>query len=784
MAITGSYSTATGVDFNLVAYYSYTQDVSANTSNVTVTLKLKHRSLGATALSDSYLSVAGNKVSYSGKYISQSSNTLTETTLASKTVTVKHASDGKGSCAIKATFVLNGSYSGKSIGTLTLNNTLTLKTIPRASGLSVPSSVNTGSTLKVSITPSSSSFGHKVRFIVDGVEKYTSDFIAQGTTSYSYKIPHSWSPDKSSKTMTVRLYTYNGNTLIANADKTTTINVPSTIVPKVNSVSASLVTGLDGQYVQGKSKVKLTVKAESGEGSELAYYYYKGANITSNASSYTSTASTQTSVVIQTSGKLTYQVRVKDKRGRYSEWVSTSINVQSYANPKITSIKAQRCLSDGTLDNNGEYAKVTVKTSHASVNGVNAATVKLTNSKDDYATATQIISSVNTSNTYSGIYGGGFNIDNSYTISATVTDEYNSTHTLSTTLKAAQRSLNIAKYGNGVAVGKLSSVTSQSANGQFECAWNATFNENVRVHSSGSKVLEVLRFGVSDDVDQDGINETANVAAQLYINDSGNVTCRRRFSVDNGDLYSTQGYWQLRDNDMYVNEPLTVDGIVSTNTRFGFNGNYSDHNFNIYGQWKDGNNHDILVRNSDGLTTAIGWVGDDNHETVLDIRPKKVNVRGDMYIGDDILNAFLNGSNEPVIQSLTTYDRTYDASPNMYITSNGVFGRTTSSSQRYKTDIQDVTDENLNPYKILQIPVRQYKYNKDNIPIGKQEDDVYLGMIAEEVAKVYPAAAEYNEDGQVEMWNIKVIVPALLKIVQDQQKEIQSLKEQLKSIIH
>ena len=480
MAITGSYSTSTGVQFNLVAYYSYTQDTSANTSKVTVDLYLRHNTLYASALSGSYLSVAGNKVSYS-KSISHSGS-LIETKLASKTVTVAHSNDGKGSCAIKATFVLNGSYSGKSIGTLTLSETLTLKTIPRASALSVPSSINTGTSLKVSISPSSSSFKHKVRFIIDSTAKYTSGFIAAGTTSYSYPIPHSWSPNKSSKTMTVRLYTYSSDgTLIASADKTTTINVPSDIVPTISSVASSVVTGLDGNYVQGKSKVKLTIDADPGNGSELTHYYYKGKNINGNDTSYTGTSATKTSSVIQSSGSLTYQVRVKDARGRYSEWKSLKINVQPYSVPKITSIKAQRCLSDGTLDNNGTYAKVTIKTSHASVNGANTAKVILSNSKDDYATSKQVISSTSASNTYSGIYGNGFSIDATYTIKAIITDEYSATDSATVSLKAAQRSLNIAKYGNGVAIGGLSTVTEQDASGKFECNWDTEINAKLAV---------------------------------------------------------------------------------------------------------------------------------------------------------------------------------------------------------------------------------------------------------------------------------------------------------------
>lgn len=495
MAITGSFSTSTGVAFNLIAYYSYTQDTAANTSKVTVTLKLAHKSISASALSGSYLSVAGNKTSYS-KYISQSSNTLTETTLATNTVTVAHSSSGKGTCAIKATFVLNGSYSGKSIGTLTLSETLTLKTIPRASALSVVSSMNTGSTLNVSISPSDSSFKHKVKFIVDGVDKHTSDFIAAGTTSYGYKIPHAWSPDKPSKTMTVRLYTYASNgTLIDTAEKTVTINVPATIVPTISSVKAGVSAGLDGKYVQNKSKVTITITASHNGESTITGYEYSGKNIAGTSDSYSGTAASKTSGVIQSSGTQTYKVRAKDARGRYSDWKSVDIYVYPYTAPKITSLQAQRCLQNETLDNNGTYAKLTIKTSHADVGGVNTATITVATSKDNYATSVTIASSSSASNTYSEVLGDGFKIDAAYTIRVVVTDEYGAEDTEYVELKSAQRSLNIAKYGNGVAIGGLSTVTSASAKGLFECNWDTEIKAKLTVE--GFRVPEVQHGNVN-----------------------------------------------------------------------------------------------------------------------------------------------------------------------------------------------------------------------------------------------------------------------------------------------
>lgn len=640
MAETGVFSTNTGVEFNLKAYYSYTQNTSTNKSEVTVTLKLRHNTILATALSGSYLSVAGNKVTYDGKRISQSSSGINETTLATKTVTISHNSDGTGSCTIKADFVFNGTYGGKYIGTLSLNKTLTLQTIPRSSIFSVPSIVNTGSSLKIGITPSSSTFKHKVRFEIDGISKYTSDWISAGTTSFSYTIPHSWLPSSASATMNVYCYTYTSSATsdsdyITRVKKTTTVNVPSSVVPSILSVTPTVVGGLSGKYVQGKSQIKLAVSASGSGDSTIKSYIYTGQNINGTNSSYTRTSSTKISSIIQKSGNFTYTVQVKDSRNRLSAKKTVSINVEPYSAPQISSIKVERCLSDGTISSSGTYAYVTVRSSYSKVDGANKRTVILSNSSDNYATSVTVQSTSNTDNVYSGVYGSEFALGTEYTIKAKITDTaYSNEHEMSAKLKTVERPLNISPYGNGVAIGGLSTVTSPTASGKFECNWQTLFKE-------------------------------------------------------------------------------------------------------------------------------------------------KVNIRGGMYVGDEILNAFINSSNQPVIQSTTTYNRIYDSSPNMYITSNGVLGRSTSSSERYKKNIENVKDSMLDPYKILNIPVVQYQYKEEYTPENKNPGDLYIGLKAEDVEKEYPIAAEYNEDGQVEMWNIKVIVPAMLKIVQEQQKEIEALKAEI-----
>lgn len=492
----GNFSSSTGTNLNLYITWSSTTNVSANTSSVTVNVYSRSYTINGNALADSYVTVNGNTKSLSGISLSQSVSNLTDKLLTTYTVTVPHNSDGTKSITIKANIEFNGTVSGKYLSDITASKTVTLDTIPRSSTLSIPTSVNTGSSLTSTITPSSSSFAHKIAFIIDGSFKYTSGFISPGTKTFAYTIPHSWLPSVTSVQMTVRLYTYTSTSAtdyIARTDKTLTVNVPASIKPTVSTLTATVVDGLGGYYVEGKSKVKLTATATAGSGSTLSSYVFSGANISGNSTSLTSTSATVTSSAIKTDGSVTYSVIAKDQRpGRESDAKTTSITVYPYAKPQITSITAQRCLADGTLDSNGTYAKVTVKTSYSSVNGANKRVLTLYSSKDSYASGTVVLSSTNTDNTYTGVYGSGFTVTSSYTIRAVITDSYNSGTTIqkSTVLKVAERTINIAQYGNGVSIGGLSTVTSSTASGLFEVNWNTkiagTLNTTGNITTTGS----------------------------------------------------------------------------------------------------------------------------------------------------------------------------------------------------------------------------------------------------------------------------------------------------------
>lgn len=103
------------------------------------------------------------------------------------------------------------------------------------------------------------------------------------------------------------------------------------------------------------------------------------------------------------------------------------------------------------------------------------------------------------------------------------------------------------------------------------------------------------------------------------------------------------------------------------------------------------------------------------------------------------------------------------------------------SSQRYKENITTGLSKELDPKLLYDLPVVQFNYTDDN-----RDMDVIggtqIGFIAEDFDKIYPKACVYNSDGQPENWYERTIIPAMLKLIQDQKKQIDDLTERLEKI--
>ena len=110
-----------------------------------------------------------------------------------------------------------------------------------------------------------------------------------------------------------------------------------------------------------------------------------------------------------------------------------------------------------------------------------------------------------------------------------------------------------------------------------------------------------------------------------------------------------------------------------------------------------------------------------------------------------------------------------DAVP-VLISSGGQLG-TTSSSLRYKTDVQDMKDYSSGIYDLRPVT---FKWKPEHNPSTK----IQVGLIAEEVAETFPSLAVIKDD-QPETVAYQNLVPLLLNEVQKLKLQVTQLQEQV-----
>lgn len=104
-----------------------------------------------------------------------------------------------------------------------------------------------------------------------------------------------------------------------------------------------------------------------------------------------------------------------------------------------------------------------------------------------------------------------------------------------------------------------------------------------------------------------------------------------------------------------------------------------------------------------------------------------------------------------------------------------------SSSKRYKNHVANMTTDEAK--KVLEIPIVWFKYKDGYLdPSDWLNGKEIPGFYAEDAYKAFPEAAQLNEKGQPEDWNYRTIIPAMLKVMQDQQKTIDNLIKRVEKL--
>lgn len=449
-----------------ISWVVNSQNINNNTSNVTVKAQLVSTgsayTISSSATKNGSLTINGTK--YSFTFTAGLSANQTKTVFT-KTVDVPHNSDGTKTLSMSATLGINITLSGKYWSNVTATGSGSLNTIPRTSTFTLSaSSINLGSAVTVNISKASSSFAHKIYYKFGSINVNTNSGTA---TSYSFTpllSDASQIPNSTSGTATVTVETYtdsNYGTKIGSTSKTLTVNVPSSVKPTFSSITATIVAdGADTSYgyVKGKSKCKLTINGATGSyGSTIKSY-----SITSDL--YSSSDSSFTTGTLTKAGNLTFTAKVIDSRGRTSDAKTVTINVIDYTNPNLTSFSVARCVSGGTLNDDGTFLKATAKFTYTKLSGKNTIANKI-EFKATTATSWTNAGAITVSTsedadvvTCSGnlLFGnGGIAVDQSFDVRITLTDKFGNV-TKSVNIPTAFVTMDIKRGGKGIAFGKAS----------------------------------------------------------------------------------------------------------------------------------------------------------------------------------------------------------------------------------------------------------------------------------------------------------------------------------------
>lgn len=123
-----------------------------------------------------------------------------------------------------------------------------------------------------------------------------------------------------------------------------------------------------------------------------------------------------------------------------------------------------------------------------------------------------------------------------------------------------------------------------------------------------------------------------------------------------------------------------------------------------------------------------------------------------------------------------------DPNARLAVSSPYQIGYAAGSSMWFKHDIKPVENEELDPKRLYDIKIYQFKYNDDYLNENDQRYGVdCIGFIAEQVNNVYPIAAD-RETGKPRNWEMRYMIPPMLALIQDHKKEIDALKAKIKEI--
>src|SRR5690606_8580827 len=363
------------------------------------------------------------------------------------------------------TIKASGNTGLSNLGSVSISQTITLDTIPRASDFTAFSLSNatlntsTATTINYTLSRKSSSFSQAMTL------KYGGTTIASWSTTGSGALTRTLSatevnkiisamPTRTSGTLSLTMQTKSGSSNIGSSvTRNITVSLNSAIKPSASGMSVSIYgSGRDktiNKYVQGVTRVTASFTRSAGYGATIASSSIVVRRVSGAANSQTiGSHSGTTSSAVSLSGSYEAIGTVKDSRGR-SNTVRATFTVEAYAAPKINTFTANRHATTRTTVTNP------INVTWSALGGSNAANITVVGIRPSASSTTMYTSTGNTTGSLSttrSYTGQGEAYTYTYTI--TVTDSFGKKATAVQKVGTSFIELTISK-GKGIGVGKV-----------------------------------------------------------------------------------------------------------------------------------------------------------------------------------------------------------------------------------------------------------------------------------------------------------------------------------------
>ncbi len=323
---------------------------------------------------------------------------------------------------------------------------------------------------------------------------------------------------------------------------------------------------------------------------------------------------------------------------------------------------------------------------------------------------------------------------------------------------------------------KKTSLESQISQTASEISSKVSAGDVCSVISQRSDAIDISANRISINSDYFSLTKNGNITAKAGTIGGWTIGQNALYnSLDNINDISSYGIYFSPTQGLRMNSIPNGGIFLGAINYYSGGGGYRGDQLTLRSNYLDfansGSNGKKAILgcwDSSGLPSLI--LTDSNNYLATKIGMDESYFEGEVTFKDNIVN-------------MSWYNNTSSDSSNAHIGSGGRISRVTSSSKRYKHDITKDIKDKLNPHRLYDVGIYQYKFNDDYL---SPESDRYkkdvIGFVVEDMVKHYPIAVDYAEiDGEKvpENWNDRYIIPALTKLVQEQHQEIENLKSEV-----